>query len=102
MRFGAPPTAMYVIEEADPGDAHTRVQPHRVLNGRRAWIVSPFDYRCLEALNVPGCGPPWLSDRFLARLRLDSFLARLDALHVQRAPFAERVQGRAEGLAERR
>src|SRR5215471_2781642 len=43
-----------------------------------------------------------LRERFLAGFRLCGFLARFDALHMQRSPFAERCQRRIERLAERR
>src|SRR5262249_25581036 len=45
---------------------------------------------------------PTLCDRSLANLPLTGFLARFDALHMQRAPFAEGFQRRIKRVAERR
>ena len=45
---------------------------------------------------------PALCDRSVACFRLTGFLARFDALHMQRAPFAEGFQRRIKRVAERR
>jgi len=45
---------------------------------------------------------PTLCDRSLANLPFTGFLARFDALHMQRAPFAEGFQRRIKRVAERR
>ena len=51
-----------------------------------------FEARAFKPLNVADRKAAQLRERFLAGFRLCAFLARFDALHMQRSPFAERCQ----------